>query len=103
MSTKNPILESVYETASDLQKLGFINAKRLSEYKELCIDPSMEFSPERIRKIRSQLNVSQVALATFINVSPSAVRKWEQGDKNPSGPAKRILDLLERKGLSVLI
>jgi putative transcriptional regulator len=30
------------------------------------------------------------------------VQKWEIGEKKPSGPALKLLDLVERKGLKVL-
>jgi putative transcriptional regulator len=32
----------------------------------------------------------------------STVQKWEIGDKTPSGPALKLLDLVERKGLKAL-
>jgi putative transcriptional regulator len=31
------------------------------------------------------------------------VRKWELGDKHPSGPSLKLLDLLERKGLEAVL
>jgi putative transcriptional regulator len=33
----------------------------------------------------------------------STVRKWEVSDKHPSGPSSKLLDLLERKGLEVVL
>jgi putative transcriptional regulator len=40
-------------------------------------------SPKEVRHIRQALNASQALFATFLNVSPNAVRSWEQGTKNP--------------------
>jgi putative transcriptional regulator len=31
------------------------------------------------------------------------VRQWEIGQKRPSGPSLKLLDLLDRKGLEALI
>jgi DNA-binding transcriptional regulator YiaG len=31
------------------------------------------------------------------------VRKWEQGEKKPAGTARKLLDLMERKGIEVLL
>jgi len=33
----------------------------------------------------------------------STVQKWEAGDKKPGGPALKRLDMVERKGLEVLL
>jgi len=46
-----------------------------------------------MRQIR---DVSEVA--SVLDTSPSTVRKWEAGDKRPSGPSQKRLDLIERKG-----
>jgi putative transcriptional regulator len=42
-------------------------------------------------------------LAAVLNTSLSTVRQWEIGDKHPSGPSLKLLDLLDRKGLDSLI
>ncbi len=42
-------------------------------------------------------------MASVLNTSVSTVRKWEQGDKQPSGPSLKLLDLLDRKGLEAVL
>ena len=42
-------------------------------------------------------------LAAFMNMSPSTIRQWEQGVKAPSGAAKKLLFLIETKGVDVLL
>jgi putative transcriptional regulator len=42
-------------------------------------------------------------LASVLNTSTSTVRKWEIGDKQPSGPSLKLLNLLERKGLEAVL
>jgi putative transcriptional regulator len=42
-------------------------------------------------------------LAAVLNTSLSTVRKWEGGEKHPSGPSSKLLDLLERKGLEAVL
>jgi putative transcriptional regulator len=37
-----------------------------------------------------------------LNISISTVQKWEIGEKNPSGIALKLLNIVERKGLEVL-
>jgi putative transcriptional regulator len=46
---------------------------------------------------------AHAAIASIFNISPSTVRKWEQGEKKPAGASRKLLDLMERKGIEVLI
>jgi len=36
---KSPILEAVYETATDLKDIGFINIHKMHKYDALCLEP----------------------------------------------------------------
>jgi len=38
----------------------------------------------------------------MLGVGKSTVQQWEQVQKKPSGPAQRLLDLIDRKGLAAL-
>jgi putative transcriptional regulator len=49
--------------------------------------------------LRKRLRISQVVLASVLNTSASTVRKWEGGEKHPSGPSLKLLNILDRKGL----
>lgn len=100
---KNRILEAVHETAADLHRLGFIDQRKMRKYDALCLDPIPDYDSEKIRSLRDRFQLSQTVLASLLNTSPSAVRQWELGDKHPSGPSQKLLNLLERKGLEALI
>lgn len=54
-----------------------------------------EFSPERIRRIRNDLRVSQAVFADLLAVSASTVAAWEQGDRSPASSSRRLLELAE--------
>ena len=101
--TKSPILEAVHETASDLYRLGFIHKRNMHKFDALCLVPVPDYSSEKIRALRDQLKLSQAVLAAVLNTSLSTVRKWEGGEKHPSGPSSKLLDLLERKGLEAVL
>ena len=60
-------------------------------------------TPENIKALREQAHVSQAVFAAVLNTSVSTVRKWEVGDKKPSGPSLKLLNLVERKGLEAII
>jgi putative transcriptional regulator len=103
VKTKSPILEAVHETATDLHRLGFIHKRNMHKYDALCLAPVPDYSSEKIRALRDQLKLSQAVLAAVLNTSLSTVRKWEGGEKHPSGPSSKLLDLLERKGLEAVL
>lgn len=101
--TKSRIMKAVHEVARDLHMAGFIDKRRMREYDALCLPPIPDYSRERIRALRRRHKLSQAVLAAVLNTSLSTVRQWEIGDKHPSGPSLKLLNLLERKGLESLI
>ncbi len=42
-------------------------------------------------------------MAAVLNTSLSTVRQWEIGEKQPSGPSLKLLNLLGRKGIEALL
>jgi putative transcriptional regulator len=97
------ILEAVHDTARDLHDAGFIDMHRMREYDALCLAPIPDYPSEKIRALRSRHNLSQAVFAAVLNTSLSTVRQWEIGEKHPSGPSLKLLNLLDRKGLEGLI
>lgn len=53
------------------------------------------YAPFLIREIRQKLGVSQAIFAEMLGVSASTVRAWEQGKREPEGPARRVIQLAE--------
>ncbi len=53
------------------------------------------YAPHLIREIRQKLSVSQAIFAEMLGVSASSVRAWEQGKREPDGPARRLLQIAE--------
>jgi putative transcriptional regulator len=100
---KSRIFESVHETVSDLHRLGFIDKRKMSKFDALCLDPVPAYDSQKIRALRDHLQLSQAVLAAVLNTSLSTVRKWEVGDKHPSGPSLKLLNLLDRKGLEAVL
>ena len=48
------------------------------------------------KMIRANLNLSQETFAGLMGVSVRTIREWEQGKRNPKGPAKSLLRIAER-------
>lgn len=101
--SESRLLQAVHETASDLYRLGFIDKRKMRKYDALCLEPMHEYDAKKVRALRERLHLSQAALASVLNTSVSTVRKWEVGDKKPSGPAQKLLNLLEHKGLEAVL
>jgi putative transcriptional regulator len=101
--TNSSIFAAVHDTALGLHELGFIDQRKMRKYDVLCINPIADYDSCRIRSLRDRFKLSQAVLAALLNTSLSTVRQWEIGDKHPSGSSQKLLDLLERKGLEVLI
>lgn len=100
---RSRILEAVHETASDLHRLGFIDKRKMRKFEALCLDPVPKYDSKKIRALRDHLRLSQSVLAAVLNTSLSTVRKWEIGEKHPSGPSLKLLSLLDRKGLEAVL
>ncbi|CAM3772191.1 DNA-binding protein OS=Castellaniella defragrans (strain DSM / CCUG 39792 / 65Phen) OX=1437824 GN=BN940_05051 PE=4 SV=1 [Castellaniella denitrificans] len=96
-------MDAVHEGARDLHRLGFIDKRKMQKYDLLCLEPVRDYDAARIKALRERLQLSQAVLASVLNTSPSTIRKWEVGDKRPSGPSRKLLDLIERKGLEAVL
>ncbi|MDA3971230.1 MAG: helix-turn-helix domain-containing protein [Desulfobulbaceae bacterium] len=100
---RDSIAKSITGTIRDLHKSGLVDEITMKNIEKLCIPEVQDYSPERITLLRKKFSLSQAALASLFNISPSTVRKWEQGVKHPAGASKKLLDIMERKGLQALI
>lgn len=100
---KSRILEEMHETARGLHGAGLISKRRMGEFEALCHLDVHEMSPQKIKALREKTRTSQAVFAAVLNTSLSTVQKWEVGDKKPSGPSLKLLNLIERKGLEAVI
>jgi len=102
MKLSKSILKTLHETASGLTKAGAMEVATMREFDALCLPPVKDYSAAQIKKIRINNKASQGVFAAYLNTSPSTVQKWEQGKKKPNGPSRKLLSIVERKGLGVL-
>ena len=100
---KSRVLASVHETARGLHRIGVFDKHTMREFDALCLPPVRELSARKIRALRERDRLSQAVFAAFLNTSVSTVQKWEIGEKKPSGPSLKLLNVIERKGLEVLV
>ncbi len=95
------ILDTVHETAKGLQDAGVINSTTMRKFDLLCLEPAKKMSKREVKRIRLSVKVSQPVFAQYLNVSPSTVKKWEAGEKHPSGASLRLLQLVDNSGLAL--
>ena len=96
---KSDVKAALHETASDLYESGLIDKKTMRGFDESCLTPVAPVPPQAINVLRERERVSQAVFASYLNVTTRLVSKWERGEKKPSGPALKLLSLVEKHGL----
>lgn len=99
---KSDAKAAIHETASDLYEVGLIDKKTMRRFDEACLTPVRLLTPRQIRAIRERERVSQSVFANYLNVTPNLISKWERGEKKPSGPALKLLTLVEEHGIGAV-
>ncbi|MCW5588640.1 MAG: helix-turn-helix domain-containing protein [Legionellales bacterium] len=101
--TKQRLLATAEAMAHGLYDANIINATTLREFNALCLPPVKEFSPSQIKRLRLREKISQAVFAKLLNTSPSTIQKWERGEKTPNGISLKLLNIVNSKGLKVLL
>lgn len=83
------LVESI-EEAGKIRK-GLVKPSRTFRYR-----------PVDIKRIRNRLHVSQSQFSLMIGVSRSTLQNWEQGRREPEGPAKALLRVVDKNPEAVL-
>lgn len=52
-------------------------------------------SPEQFKAIRAKLAMSTYEIADLLGVTDRAVRRYEDGEREISGPIRHLLDLMQ--------
>ena len=94
--------KELLETARGLYELDAIDGKTMRDFESLRVESPKAYSAYEIKRLRLKEKASQAVFAAYLNTSVSTVQKWEVGGKKPSGPALKLLDLVDRKGLKAL-
>ena len=72
------------------------SAKEAKEIMAGKKEPSRKFFIEEPnpKDIRAKLSLTQEKFAELMNISVHTLRNWEQGRRNPEGPAKVLLNIV---------
>ena len=89
-----PKVTDFVKKAINLPTLNANHSIRFLELATYIISPIKEFNPEQIRQIRNNAGMTQTVFANYMGVSKKTVEAWECGRTHPTGPAFRLLDIL---------
>ena len=62
---------------------------------EIKASRTFEFNEPDVKAIREDIGFSQSEFATLIGVSKRTLQNWEQGHRQPTGPAKVLLKVVQ--------
>ncbi len=99
---RSDAMASVHETMEALHKVGAIGKQTMRRFDEACLRPVHPLTAKQIKALREREQVSQTVFANYLNVAPNLVSKWERGEKRPSGPALKLLSLVEKHGITAV-
>jgi putative transcriptional regulator len=101
-SYRSAAFAAIHEAAEGLRKAGMIDSTTMREFDQECLTPIIKLSPETIRRIRTRAAISQSVFAAHLNVTTGVVSKWERGEKQPRGPAAKLLSLAAKRGIAAI-
>src|SRR5215813_11052399 len=96
---RSEAMAAVHETMEALHNVGAIDKQTMRRFDDACLTPVQPLSAKQIKALRVREHVSQTVFANYLNVTPNLVSKWERGEKRPSGPALKLLSLVEKHGI----
>lgn len=100
---KNDLAAAIHETAEALHSVGAIDKQTMKRFDRSCLAPAHPLTPLEIKTLRERENMSQPVFALYMNVSKNLVSDWERGVKKPGGPALRLLNIVQEKGIQAIV
>ena len=90
-------MSSLFE---DLQKglneaIDYEKKKGRAKTRVFVISPVKKYTNEEIKCIRNKAGMTQSVFASYMGVSKKTVEAWELGRTHPTGPAYRLLNILD--------
>ena len=77
------------------EAIDFEKGKGKAKTVTYIIEPVKKYSNEEIKTIRNKAGMTQAVFAEYMGVSSKTVEAWENGRTHPTGPANRLLYLLD--------
>lgn len=94
--------QTINELAHDLHEADIIDRITLRSITEKDLPELNEYTGEEIRVIRQRQKLSQSVFAMYLNISPAMVKSLELGQRKAQGAILRLLNVVDRHGISHL-
>jgi putative transcriptional regulator len=94
-TVEDEVLATAHGLARALHRVGAMDDLSMRDLDRLCLPPRPDYTGPDVRRIRAAARMSQPVFARLLGVDKSAVAQWERGAKRPSGPALRLLEVLD--------
>lgn len=99
---KSDAFEAIHSAVEGMYAAGTIDKETMRTFDVDCLVVPQDLTPGEIKALRENNHVSQPVFARYLNTSESTVQKWETGAKRPSGPALKLLAIVQKHGLQML-
>ena len=96
------IQDTINDIAKGLHKANIIDLKTLRELSDDDLPVLVEYTGEDIQDLRKRQKLSQSVFAKYLNVSPAMIRSLEQGQRHAQGAILKLLNIVDRHGVSAL-
>jgi len=97
------IQETINDLAQGLHKANVIDIKTLRDLTEDELPVLVEYTGEEIQLLRKRQRLSQSVFAKYLNISPAMIRSLEQGQRHAHGAILKLLNIIDRHGITALI
>jgi putative transcriptional regulator len=94
--------ETINDLAHDLYQAEMIDTITLRDLTEKSLPELNEYTGQEIQVLRKDQHLSQAAFAKYLNISPAMIKSLELGQRKAQGAILRLLNIVERRGLSGL-
>lgn len=94
--------DSINKIAHGLHDANLIDIVTLRDLTLQDTPSIIEYTGDEIQKLRISQRMSQAVFAKYLNISPAMVRSLEQGKRHAHGAILKLLNVIDRYGISVL-
>ena len=97
-------MHSLFEDLQEgLQEaIAYEKGKGKANVTTYLISPVKKYSNYEIKNIRNKAGMTQAVFANYLGVSQKTVEAWELGRTHPTGPAYRLIEILNSDKLNTL-
>lgn len=107
-ATTSRLTRELLETARDMRESGLLSKaaheKITMRHKaDIPRRVAAPISAAKIRALREEANLSQAVFARLLNLTVGYVSQLERGAKRPTGATLTLLNVIQRKGIEVVL